>query len=151
MKKVNKFTFPDILTTSLERKDWVAPFFPQDDVSLSEIEQKFRLLKSMSWASTETDDFWIKVHTYKDVTGNYPFRVLSSGVIKMLVLPASNAEIERVYSQVTEVKTKKRANLQTELLEAVIYCKFGLSRLGLSVDQFDPPNEILLYNSEIYN
>ena len=81
MKKVNKFTFPDILTTSLERKDWVAPFFPQDDVSLSEIEQKFRLLKSMSWASTETDDFWIKVHTYKDVTGNHQFRVLSSRVL----------------------------------------------------------------------
>ena len=82
----------------------------------------------MSWASTETDDFWIKVQTYKDVTVSYPFRILSTDVIKMLCLPASNAEIEQVYSQVTEVKSKKRANLQTELLEAVMYCKFGLSK-----------------------
>ena len=85
------------------------------------------------------------------ITGEFPFRILSTGVIKMLCLPASNAEIERVYSQVTEVKSKKRASLQTEVLEAILYCKFGLSKFGLSVDQFDPPREILNYNSEIYN
>ena len=151
MKKINKFSYPEVLARSFERSDLVAPFFPQDAISLGEIEQKLRLLKTMTWSSSETDTFWSEVHTFKDITGNYPFRVLSTGVIKMLCLPASNAEIERVYSQVTEVKSKKRASLHTELLEAILYCKFGLTKFGVAVDEFDPPRQILNYNSDIYN
>ncbi len=150
MKHVQKFMMPKFLENPLARSDLIAPFFPQDDTSLGEIEGKFRLLKAMKWSNTETNNFWFEVHSYQDLSEDFPFRILSQGVIKMLCLPTSNAEIERVFSQVNIIKNKKRSNMQTELLDAVLHCKFGLSKFGLSSHQFDPPREILSFNSNIY-
>ena len=150
MKHVQKFMMPKFLDNPLARSDLIAPFFPQDDTSLGEIQGKFRLLKAMKWSNTETNNFWFEVHSYQDLEGNFPFRIFSQGVIKMLCLPTSNAEIERVFSQVNIIKTKKRANMQTELLDAILHCKFGLSKFGLLPRQFDPPREILSFNSNIY-
>jgi hypothetical protein len=150
MKHVLKFMMPKFLENPPTRTDLIAPFFPQDDASLGEIQGKFRLLKEMHWSNTETNDFWFEVHNYQDLAGNYPFRILTQGVIKMLCLPTSNAEIERVFSQVNIIKTKKRSNMQTEALDAILHCKFGLSKFRLSSHQFDPPREILTFNANIY-
>ena len=39
--------------------------------------------------------------------------------------------------------------MSTKLLESIMYCKFGLKWLGLEVDQFKPPLEMLNYNSSL--
>ena len=150
MKNVYKFAMPGFLEKKLEKVDLIAPYFPQDDLSMAEIDAKFRLLKTKSWSSKNTDEFWIEVHSFQDVSGNFPFQILSNGVIKMLCLPTSNAEIERVFSQVNVIKTQKRANMQTDVLNAILYCKFGLSKYGITTDKFIPSNKLLNYDSSIY-
>jgi hypothetical protein len=44
----------------------------------------------------------------------------------MLSLPTSNAEIERAFNQVNIIKTKKRSNMQTEVLDKVILMRLGI-------------------------
>ncbi len=94
---------------------------------MSDLEACFHQLKARDWTSKETDTFWCEVHNFQDISDAFPFRKISSGVVRMLCLPLSNAEVERVFSQVTEVKSKLRTNIKTELLESILYCKFGLS------------------------
>ena len=105
----------------------------------------------MNWDTSSTESFWYSVYFYKDPSGAQPFKEFSRCVLKLLCLPISNAEIERVFSQVTEVKSKKRASMKTELLEAILYCKFGLSRRGQDVTDFVPPQCLLKFDSSIYD
>ena len=95
-----------------------------------------------------TAEFWLNLHNVKS-GDEYPYREITQGVIKMLCLPHSNAEAERNFSAVTYYKSNRRSLMSTKLLESIMYCKFGLKWLGLEVDQFKPPLEMLNYNSSL--
>lgn len=58
--------------------------------------------------TTETVQFWCKVYNYKDASGENPFHELSRFAMSVLVLPISNAEVERIFSQLNLVKTNVR-------------------------------------------
>ena len=48
-------------------------------------------------------------------------------------------------------KTKKRNAMKEKLLDASLHCKFGLSKFGKKVEDFDPPRDILNWSSaDIY-
>ena len=98
----------------------------------------------------ETFPFWMKVHNTKNLAGGYSFRELSSGVVRMLTLPVSNADVERIFSQVNVVKTFKHSNMKTNLLEAILTCKYGLSRTETRVDDYVIPVKLLHFDSSIY-
>jgi hypothetical protein len=151
MRKVSSFSFNNFTTSILKAEHFIAPFFPQDCSSLSEIEEKSKILKTVEFSENQTDTFWLAVHKYKGAGGNFPFHPLSNGVIKMMCLPISNAEVERVFSQVNLVKNCRRSKLKLELLESILYCKFGLSKFDRSVADFKPPVEMLKFDSTIYD
>lgn len=48
------------------------------------------------------------------------------------------------------MKTQKRSRMNTDLLDAILYCRFGLSKFNKKVDEFDPPRNVLTYKAEIY-
>ena len=150
MKTIESFAFPQFLESPFCTRNFVAPFFDQNAVTLSEIEMKFRQMKLIGWKSTTTADFWSEVHNYTDASGDRSFRTISRGAIKILTLPISNAEVERGFSQVSVVKTKKRNKMKTELLEAILTIKFGLRRMGITTASFDPPTSLLSFNANIY-
>ncbi len=149
MRKVERWTFPDILSGVGD--SFPAPFFPQDSKTISELESSLRKVRQMKWKSQTSVDFWIEVHSYKNPLGQQPFQDLATGALRMAVLPISNAEIERVFSQVTHVKQKRRASMGTDMLESILFCKFGLRRMGKEAGQFIPPNSLLHYDSSIYD
>ena len=151
MRNVSRFTFNNFVSSNLKAEDFLSPFFPQDFSSLSQVEEKSKLLKTVEFSENQTDSFWLAVHNYKGAGGNFPFRPLSSGIIKMMCLPISNAEVERVFSQVSLVKNCRRSKLKLELLESILYCKFGLSKYNSSVADFKPPVEMLKFDSTIYD
>ena len=91
-----------------------------------------------------TESFWLRLHNVK-VGGEYRYRDLTMGVIKMLCLPFSNAEVERIFSGVNYYKSKLRSLMSTDLLEAILYCKFGLKWMGIKLENFEPPLELLNY------
>jgi hypothetical protein len=86
-------------------------------------------------------------HSYQDQTGNYPFRNLSSGVVKILCLPIANVDkIEKTFSQIDLMKVAKNLPDDGDVISAILHCKFGLGKFGLTVGQFDPPASILNYS-----
>ena len=57
MKKLGMFTNPDILEKTLERKDLITPFFPQDEESWTKAEETFQRIKT--WINPSAgNNFW---------------------------------------------------------------------------------------------
>ncbi len=148
--KIKQFAMPDFKAKEFVTSDFPSPFFPQKAMELAEIEEKCHQVQLQTWKEKNTEKFWLEVHNKQDAAGNFPFRILTSGVLKMLVLPISNSEVERVFSQVTLIKDKKRAGMKTDLLDAILFCRFGLRRLQIRIQDFMPPLSICNYNSTIY-
>jgi len=151
MRNLKGFSIENFSTTTFSSEMFPAPFFPQNRLDLAEIEEKTKLLKTLNFASSSTEAFWCEVHNFQDAAGNFPFRQLSSGVIRMLCLPISNAEVERVLSQVTLVKSSRRSALKLDLPESILFCKFGLSKFGKSSKDFKPTTKMLQFDSSIYD
>ena len=106
-------------------------------------------IRPLATNDDSTSEFWLNLHNFKS-GDEYPYREITQGVIKMFCLPHSNAEAERDFSAVTYYKSNRRTLMSTELLEAIMYCKFGLEWLGIKdVDQFKLPMEMLNYNASL--
>ena len=120
MKKIACFRSENFLSTRFVASNFPAPFFAQDQLSLSELEERAKLLQATNIES-----------------------IKSGGT--------ENAEIERVFSQVTLLKNSKRSTMKSELLEAILYIKFGLSKFDKKVPDFKPTVEMLKFDSSIYD
>lgn len=64
-------------------------------------------------------DFWNRISKLKKIDNSYYFPNLSLIVKYALSLPHSNAEAERIFSMVTDIKTKKRNRIGEECLSAM--------------------------------
>jgi hypothetical protein len=72
-------------------------------------------------ASLEIDDMWKNIFEKKKFNDEPFFPNLQNLVYTVLSLPHSNAEAERIFSIVTDVKNKKRNRIDVNCLNAV--CK----------------------------
>ncbi len=152
-RKIQHFSKAEFFGKKFKVGDFPAPFFDQSLVAQSEILAQCDLIKNDQWTndSDDTEKFWLEVHNRKNALGEYPYQGVSKGVLKILCLPVSNAEVERVFSQVNVIKDRKRSQMALELLESVLYIKFGLSRLNEKSQTFIPPKSLCKFNSSIYN
>ncbi len=103
-------------------------------------------MKMLDWKSRKnTLAFWQDVHDFGDSTGNFPLRVVSNGVWKMLCVPLFNESVNRVQRQVNELRRTLtgRRGLDADTAEALIVVKAGLRRLNRDVAHFQPPAELI--------
>lgn len=77
-------------------------------------------------------DFWFSLGQIKNFEDKFEFEKIYKLVRICLSLPHSNAETERVFSVVTDVKTKKRNKVGSEALNAVCISRFAHSNCCLS-------------------
>ena len=69
----------------------------------------------------------------------------------MLCLPVSNADCERVFSQVNMIKSTHRNTLSTEGVASLIFVKDGVKHLSESCVQFEPSAKMVRKcNNDIY-
>lgn len=81
-------------------------------------------ISHVKWSETTlTCAFWAEVLLFKDAAGNNLFADLAKFAIDVLSLPWSNADVERVFSQLNTVKTKLRNRLITETVNAVLHLR----------------------------
>ena len=98
-----------------------------------------------SCATSPAEEFWGKVSV------NEKYKILGTFVKAMLCLPVSNADCERVFSQVNLIKTEHRNRFSTEGVASVIFVKEGIKSMAESCEDFQPTNEMLnRCNSDIY-
>ncbi|CAD6208871.1 GSCOCG00010693001-RA-CDS, partial [Cotesia congregata] len=80
---------------------------------------------------------------YKDATGTNSFQELSDFAFSILLLPYSNAEVERVFSAINLVKTKLRNKMNSEITNALLTIRAGLKRCGKNCNTYEFPDDVL--------
>ncbi|EZA48225.1 hypothetical protein X777_14161, partial [Ooceraea biroi] len=98
--------------------------------SLFNDEQKKQL------ASLEIDEMWKNIVEYKNCDDEKQFKHLESFVQIVLSFPHSNAEAERIFSIVTDVKCKKRNRLSNDNMSAICIARSSFQTKGINCINF---------------
>ncbi|KAH9374497.1 hypothetical protein HPB48_011727 [Haemaphysalis longicornis] len=97
--------------------------------TIEKIQIQWSKITLLDWKQiSSTQSFWCEVHSYKDACGENPFAELAAFAMSMLVLPYSNAEVEKTFSQLNIVKSKLRNKLKPETTNAILVVRAGLKR-----------------------
>jgi hypothetical protein len=97
--------------------------------------------------------FWGEVSKMTDTSNEARFPTISLLAKSFLAFPHSNADVERIFSQISLIKTKRRNKLKTNTMNAILVAKQGLP-LGNSCKVFEPDRSMYqrmnttMYNSE---
>lgn len=96
--------------------------------------------------------FWSKIKKYTNGTGNQPYRELADYALNCLSLPISNAEVERIFSQLSLIKNKVRNNLSLKMLDSIIRIRTYFQSKGICCNAFQPSTDMLnSFNSNMYD
>ena len=63
--------------------------------------------------------------------------------MSLLAIPVSNASVERVFSQMSLVKSKLRNKMQQRSLENTLHVRAFMQRNGICCNKFTPTQEML--------
>lgn len=108
------------------------------------IESQWRSIMTVAWKDTSTTQkFWCDVYNYRDSYGENPFGELADFAISMLVLPYSNAEVERSFSQMNLLKTKLRNRLSPNTVNAIMVIRAGLKRNKKGCFDYELPEKTI--------
>lgn len=111
---------------------------------ISAIEIQYNKIHLIHWENIkETEAFWCEVLSYKDASGNNPFEELSKFAISTLILPHSNADVERVFSAMNNIKSKLRNRMEYKMLTSLLTIKFGLIRGDKCCSTYQLPKSVL--------
>ena len=96
---------------------------------ITAVEEQYRQILHVDWASEEvlsgkipsdSADFWAGVYQFQTVSGHRQFKDLALYALTALATPVSNAVCERVFSQLTCVKTRLRNSMKLQMLDVII-------------------------------
>lgn len=83
-------------------------------------------LPDFAGSRKDVAEFWGNVSKMVDTSGGSRFPIISKLMKSMLSLPHSNADVERMFSQVALVKTKHRNRLKTSTLDTLLTAKASI-------------------------
>jgi len=111
---------------------------------INKIEIQWTKLHLIEWTNTNsTKDFWKEVGQYKDSSGENPFFELINLTKCLLVLPLSNGEVERSFSQLNIVKNCHRNRMCHDMTNAILTIRSGLRRLQKCCHNYVIPRNVL--------
>ena len=82
------------------------------------------------------EEAWREISGLKNFSDDLVFPQLSQLAAVVMCLPHSNAESERIFSVVTDVKCKKRNKLGVENLNAITVVRSSFASKNISCDTF---------------
>lgn len=98
----------------------------------------FNETEKKSFASLSIEEFWQRIGEAK----NFNNELIAPNVYKLanfiLILPHSNAESERIFSLVTDMKSKKRNKLSSETLNSICVVKSSFLANNTTCKTFQP-------------
>ncbi|KMQ87143.1 zinc finger protein [Lasius niger] len=108
------------------------------------IESQLSKINLIDWTNkTKTISFWDEVNKYRDASGSNPFAELATFALSMLILPYSNAQVERIFSQLNLVKNKIRNKMSVKMTNAILTIRFELKRNSKCCHNYVLPPEII--------
>lgn len=97
-------------------------------------------LKNMSDSAT---NFWHELRTVKDGHSRQKFSLLSNFMCCLLVLPHSSACVERVFSQLNIIKTKRTNSLHVSTVANRLLAKQAIARHETTCNQWEPSTSLI--------
>lgn len=91
----------------------------------------------------EICEMWKQIFEFKDTNGEKFFPNLQLLVYSVLSFPHSNAEAERIFSIVTDVKNKKRNRLANKTVSAICNVRSSFQAKGINCINFEIDSEHL--------
>jgi len=136
-EKINMLSPTNVLK---QVKDTISPLcelLGYESKLIEKIDFQWRKINVLLWnETTNVVQFWVEVKNYTDACGENPLKELSELALTTLSLPFSNAEVERVFSQMNLIKSKTRNRMGTELLTSLLQIRSGLKRHGKCCHNF---------------
>jgi len=109
----------------------------------------FNDVEKKELASLDIENMWIKILEHKDFSGNKLFVTLNLLVEAVLSLPHSNAEAERIFSIVSDVKNKKRNRLSNDTVSAICIVRSSFQTQNINCLKFEVDSRHLeLHNAQ---
>ena len=100
-------------------------------------------------ACLKIDEMWKKILEFKNFDGEKMFPNLESLVEIVLSFPHSNAEAERIFSIVTDVKNKKRNRLANDTVSSICVVRSSFQSQNINCTNFQVDSRHLeLHNAE---
>ncbi|XP_051798030.1 uncharacterized protein LOC127531856 [Acanthochromis polyacanthus] len=122
---------------------------------LTALDTQYQAVTYHPWTNkedTQAEAFWVEVLSYKDSSGDQAFKELALFALSLLAMPLSNADVERVFSQMNLVKSKLRNRMGQDTLSSILHIKYGLRRQGICCKDFIPSKEMLQrFNCHMYS
>ncbi|KAJ8951253.1 hypothetical protein NQ314_007692 [Rhamnusium bicolor] len=85
------------------------------------------MTKEKSNFPKDTVEFWRNLCTLTNFKDEYIFKNIAELALIILCIPHGNADVERIFSNIADIKTKKKRNkLSTSLLKALFRIKMDL-------------------------
>ena len=75
-----------------------------------------------------TEEFWSEISDYRDASGENPFKDIATFAISLLILPNSNAEVERLFSNMDIVNNKLRNKMLLPMLSPILTVEYGMKK-----------------------
>jgi len=120
-------------------------------VDYQTVDNEWRKHAMLDFRSLELDNnndpeiYWRKVFSLKNDANELIFPNLKKVFSLLLVLPFSNASVERIFSNVFNIKTDKRNLLNTDTLRSILATKDGIAKSGGCLN-FTPTKKMLNFN-----
>lgn len=111
---------------------------------ITKIEHQWQNIQLVEWnEKTNSTNFWVEVLNYKNACDENPFIELGEFVLSFLTLPISNAEVERLFSQMNIIKTKQRNRLAIKSLNSIMCIRASLRRESKCCHNYEIPDEVI--------
>lgn len=121
LEKVNLISIKNSLHCIKESLIPLAELLMLDGSTIDKINVQWANIVSIKWIEkSNTINFWGEVFNYTDANGLNSFSELPFFVLKLFVLSWSNAEVERLFSQMNNVKTKLGNITSPKLLDSIL-------------------------------
>jgi len=115
-----------------------------ENIDLSKLSFEWRVLptvfsdsEKINLALLEIDEMWAKILEFKDVNEEKMFPNLELLIETVLSFPHSNAEAERIFSMVTDIKNKKRNRLDSSTLSAMCIVRSSFQTENINCTNFE--------------
>ncbi|CAH2100389.1 unnamed protein product [Euphydryas editha] len=108
------------------------------------ISRDSRQIHLLKWTDTKnTKKNWNEVLNLKDAQGESRFEELAPFANNLLILPHSNADVERLFSSMNFIKNKQRSRMKINLQTAILRIRCGLRLEGKCCYEYEIPLNIL--------
>ena len=121
---------------------------------VGQLDIQYKSANLVQWKTADNmnpEALWVEVYNYRDASGERIYADLALFALSLLSLQLSNADVERVFSQVNIIKSKTRNRMISSTLSGILHVRYGMKRQGICCTQFTPTSDMLKrFNDNMY-